>query len=209
MTIFLQQLGRGLRLCPEKEVLTVFDFVAHVNKKFDFESRFRALLKRGDGGIDIKKQITEGFVLLPPGCSIMMEQKARDYVLQTISAAIFTKNKLIQSIQSYTAIPTLSQFITDIHQDVRLIYKGKNCWTSLLKAAGKIIYPEDEITQLLTNNLTKLTHLNSAFYLRFILKIIDEKKIWFVQIEQKKNISIFSVLIFSIKKQIRMNQKLI
>ena len=176
LTIFLQQLGRGLRLCPEKEVLTVFDFVAHVNKKFDFESRFRALLKKGDGGIDIKKQITEGFVLLPPGCSIMMEQKARDYVLQTISAAIFTKNKLIQSIQSYTAIPTLSQFITDIHQDVRLIYKGKNCWTSLLKAAGKITYPEDEITQLLTNNLTKLTHLNSAFYLRFILKIIDEKE---------------------------------
>ena len=139
----------------------------------------------------------------------MMEQKARDYVLQTISAAIFTKNKLIQSIQSYTAIPTLSQFITDIHQYVRLIYKGKNCWTSLLRAAGKVTYQDDSFTQLLTNNLTKLTHLNSAFYLRFILKIIDEKKIWFVQIEQKKNISIFSALIFSIKKQIRMNQKLI
>jgi len=176
LTIFLQQLGRGLRLCPEKEVLTVFDFVAHVNKKFDFESRFRALLKKGDGGIDIKRQITDGFVLLPPGCSIMMEQKARDYVLQTISAAIFTKNKLIQSIQSYTTIPTLGQFITDIHQDVRLIYKGKNCWTSLLKAAGKITYSEDEVTQLLSNNLTKLTHLNCAAYLRFILKIITEKE---------------------------------
>lgn len=176
LTIFLQQLGRGLRLCPEKEVLTVFDFVAHVNKKFDFESRFRALLKKGDGGIDIRRQITEGFVLLPPGCSIMMEQKARDYVLQTISAAIFTKNKLIQSIQSYPSVPTLGQFITDIHQDVRLIYKGKNCWTSLLKAAGKITYQEDEVTQLLTNNLTKLTHLNSATNLRFILKIIEEKE---------------------------------
>lgn len=176
LTIFLQQLGRGLRLCPEKEVLTVFDFVAHVNKKFDFESRFRALLKKGDGGIDIRRQITEGFVLLPPGCSIMMEQKARDYVLQTISAAIFTKNKLIQSIQSYPTVPSLGQFITDIHQDVRLIYKGKNCWTSLLKAAGKITYQEDEITQLLTNNLTKLTHLNSAANLRFILKIIEEKE---------------------------------
>lgn len=176
LTIFLQQLGRGLRLCPEKEVLTVFDFVAHVNKKFDFESRFRALLKKGDGGIDIKKQITEGFVLLPPGCSIMMEQKARDYVLQTISASIFTKNKLCQSIQSYPSVPTLGQFITDIHQDVRLIYKGKNCWTSLLKAADKLTYQEDEVTLLLTNNLTKLTHLNSAANLRFILKIIEEKE---------------------------------
>ena len=176
LTIFLQQLGRGLRLCPEKEVLTVFDFVAHVNKKFDFESRFRALLKKGDGGIDIKKQITEGFVLLPPGCSIMMEQKARDYVLQTISAAIFTSKKLIQSIQSYSFVPTLGQFIADINQDVRLIYKGKNCWTSLLRAAGKVTYQDDSFTQLLTNNLTKLTHLNSAANLRFILKIIEEKE---------------------------------
>ncbi len=176
LTIFLQQLGRGLRLCPEKEVLTVFDFVAHVNKKFDFESRFRALLKKGDGGIDIKKQITEGFVLLPPGCSIMMEQKARDYVLQTISAAIFTSKKLIQSIQSYSFVPTLGQFIADINQDVRLIYKGKNCWTSLLRAAGKVTYQDDSFTQLLTNNLAKLTHLNSAANLRFILKIIEEKE---------------------------------
>lgn len=176
LTIFLQQLGRGLRLCPEKEVLTVFDFVAHVNKKFDFESRFRALLKKGDNGIDIKKQIQEGFVLLPPGCSIMMEQKARDYVLQTISAAIYTSKKLIQTIQSYSSVPTLGEFITDIHQDVRLIYKGKNCWTSLLRAAEKITYQDDEITQLLTSNITKLTHLNSASYLRFILKILNEKE---------------------------------
>lgn len=173
LTIFLQQLGRGLRLCPEKEVLAVFDFVAHVNNKFDFESRFRALLKKGDCGIDIKRQIAEGFVLLPPGCSIVMEQKARDYVLQTISSAIFTKNKLIQSLQSYASIPTLGEFITDIHQDIRLIYRGKNCWSSLLKAAGKITYQEDEITQMLTNNLTKLTHLNCAAYLRFILKIVE------------------------------------
>lgn len=106
----------------------------------------------------------------------MMEQKARDYVLQTISAAIFTSKKLIQSIQSYSFVPTLGQFIADINQDVRLIYKGKNCWTSLLRAARKVTYQDDSFTQLLTNNLTKLTHLNSAANLRFILKIIEEKE---------------------------------
>lgn len=174
--IFIQQLGRGLRLCPEKEVLTVFDFVAHVNKKFDFESRFRALLKKGDGGIDVKKQISEGFVLLPPGCSIMMEQKAQEYILQTISAAIFNSRKLQQSIQSYTGIPTLGEFIKNINQDVRLIYKGKKCWTSLLRDAGKVTYQDDVFTQLLTNNITKLIHLNCANFLRFILKIIKDKE---------------------------------
>ncbi|WP_318661343.1 DUF3427 domain-containing protein [Treponema sp.] len=197
LTIFLQQLGRGLRLCPEKEVLTVFDFVAHVNKKFDFESRFRALLKKGDGGIDIKKQIAEGFVLLPPGCSIMMEQKAQEYVLQTISAAIFTSKKLIQSIQSYSSIPTLGEFIKDINQDVRLIYKGKKCWTSLLREAGKVTYQEDAFTQLLTNNITKLTHLNCANYLRFILKIIDEKeKLVCINQTEEKYLYIFCYNLF-------------
>lgn len=176
LTVFLQQLGRGLRLSPEKDVLTVFDFVAHVNKKFDFESRFRALLKKGDGGIDIKKQINDGFVLLPPGCSIMMEQKAKDYVLQTISAAIFNSKKLVQTIQSYSCILTLGEFVEDIHQDIRLIYKGKNCWTSLLRDAGKVSYEDDETTNLLSANISKLVHLNSASYLHFILRMLDEKE---------------------------------
>ena len=35
LTIFLQQLGRGLRLYPDKQQLTVFDFVAQLNQKYD------------------------------------------------------------------------------------------------------------------------------------------------------------------------------
>ena len=38
LTIFIQQLGRGLRLSPNKQLLTVFDFVAQLNKKYDFTS---------------------------------------------------------------------------------------------------------------------------------------------------------------------------
>ena len=41
LTVFLQQLGRGLRLSEDKECLTVLDFIGQANKKYNF-----ALLNR-------------------------------------------------------------------------------------------------------------------------------------------------------------------
>ena len=43
-TLFLQQLGRGLRKAPGKTVCTVLDFVGTHRKEFRFDRRFRALL---------------------------------------------------------------------------------------------------------------------------------------------------------------------
>ena len=37
-TLFLQQLGRGLRRTPDKAVLTVLDFVGHHRKEFRFDT---------------------------------------------------------------------------------------------------------------------------------------------------------------------------
>lgn len=37
LTVFLQQLGRGLRLSEDKECLTVLDFIGQANKKYNFE----------------------------------------------------------------------------------------------------------------------------------------------------------------------------
>ena len=42
-TVFLQQLGRGLRRAPDKPVLTALDFVGHHRKEFRFDQRFRAM----------------------------------------------------------------------------------------------------------------------------------------------------------------------
>src|SRR5262249_19846052 len=42
LTVFLQQLGRGLRLLEGKECLTVLDFIGQSHVNFNFEARFRA-----------------------------------------------------------------------------------------------------------------------------------------------------------------------
>ena len=173
LTVFLQQLGRGLRLSPGKTELTVLDFVAQANKKYDFASRFRALTLYPEK--NIQKQIKEGFTLLPLGCSIVMEQKARQYILENIQSAIYNKNRLIREINSFPNNPTISQFIESNGLDIRTLYQGKNCWSSLKRDAGKITYIDDEITKRLSKGMSALLHHNTKSFLKFVIDFVNEK----------------------------------
>ena len=173
LTIFLQQLGRGLRLYPGKQQLTVFDFVAQLNQKYDFASRFRSLLMRTDKSV--VDQVKNGFTLLPHGCAIHMEEKAQEYVLQNIKAAIYNKARLVKELRTYTHTPTLAEFIENNGQDVRLIYKGGCCWSSLKREAGMCVYSEDDNTKLFVKGIGNLVHVNTVSYLNFIRKVMLAK----------------------------------
>ena len=86
MTIFLQQLGRGLRLFSEKDCLTVLDFVAQANRKYDFASRYASLL--GKSHVVIKTEIQDGFPHVPTVCSIQLEEIAARHVLENINSRL-------------------------------------------------------------------------------------------------------------------------
>ena len=58
-TVFLQQLGRGLRLARARSVLTALDFVGHQRKEFRFDQRFRALT--GLGRKQLESRSSKGF----------------------------------------------------------------------------------------------------------------------------------------------------
>ena len=170
LTIFLQQLGRGLRLSAGKTELTVLDFVAQANRKYDFASRFRALTLHPEK--NIQKQIKDGFTLLPLGCSIVMEKKARQYILDNITSAIYNKNRIVREIISYTSEPSISQFLENNGQDIRILYQGSNCWSSLKRAAGRISYSDDAITKRLEKGMANLIHHNTSSFLRFVERFI-------------------------------------
>ena len=170
LTIFLQQLGRGLRLSAGKTELTVLDFVAQANRKYDFASRFRALTLHPEK--NIQKQIKDGFTLLPLGCSIVMEKKARQYILDNITSAIYNKNRIVREIISYTSVPSISQFLENNGQDIRILYQGSNCWSSLKRAAGRISYSDDAITKRLEKGMVNLIHHNTSSFLRFVERFI-------------------------------------
>ena len=82
LTIFLQQLGRGLRLHEEKAQLTVLDFIAPQNKQFSFIARYRSLSMRPGKRIDT--QLKAGMPFVPTGCFVHLERQAEKVVLDSI-----------------------------------------------------------------------------------------------------------------------------
>ena len=63
LTIFLQQLGRGLRLSEDKDCLTVLDFIGQAHKNYNFEEKFTALLSHATRSLAL--EMKKGFVNVP------------------------------------------------------------------------------------------------------------------------------------------------
>ena len=139
LTIFLQQLGRGLRLADGKECLTVLDFIGQANKKYDFESKFKALLSNTDR--NISNEIKNGFISAPKGCYIQLEKKAQEYVLENIRTGFDRKDGLIVRIASFTEDTgkplTLTNFVEHYELNLQAIYKKGCSFARLCVMAGK------------------------------------------------------------------------
>jgi superfamily II DNA or RNA helicase len=178
ITIFLQQLGRGLRLADNKECLTVLDFVANSRPEYDFEGKFRALI--GKTNSSVKKEIEDNFPHLPLGCSIILEKKAKESILANIRKATFYGEAMIvQKIINFefqTTLPLNLKNFTEINNlPIEFIYKRK-CWSRLCQLAGKIpsfdTRNEEKIRSAIKN---KWLSTNSFSYFTFILKVAHLK----------------------------------
>lgn len=174
LTVFLQQLGRGLRLAEGKDCLTVLDFVGNSRPEYDFESKFRALI--GKTSTSVQKEIEDDFPHLPLGCSIVLEKKTKETILENIrKATSLNVNQLITKIINFrhqTTLPlTLNNFIELNQIPIETIYK-KDSWSRLCQRARVIddfenIY-EKQIYSAIRN---KWLSTNSTSYFNFILKI--------------------------------------
>jgi hypothetical protein len=79
-TLFLQQLGRGLRLFPGTEVLTVLDFVGHHRSAW---LTLNALDAPAGGGQ--RTEVAEGVIIKPPrACEVVLQRRTRE-ILSKIS----------------------------------------------------------------------------------------------------------------------------
>lgn len=177
LTVFLQQLGRGLRLHEDKECLTVLDFVGQAHKNYNFEEKFRALIGRSN--YSVKHYIENGFLTLPKGCYIQLEKEAKDYILRNIKSATNSKANLINKLktfQSDTCLDLTLENFLDYHH-LRLIdFYGKNgdrSFARLCVLAGvKEEFNEaDEVT--LTKRLKNLFFINSRRFIEFMVNLIN------------------------------------
>lgn len=79
LTVFLQQLGRGLRLSEGKECLTVLDFIGQANKKYNFEEKFAALLSHNNHSMQY--EVKKGFVSYPSRINTIRPQQCTTTIL--------------------------------------------------------------------------------------------------------------------------------
>ena len=180
LTVFLQQLGRGLRLpgsYSEKQCCTVLDFVGNARMEYDFSSKFKALI--GKSNVPIKEEFENGFPHLPLGCGIKLDRKVQENILRNIQKSVNTKaniQRLINNFGLSTDMPlTLCNFLR-LNPNVALedIYKFSDGriggWTWFVEQ----VVPDSEVSVYEAYYRAIDKHLlfcNSKKYLSFLLEL--------------------------------------
>jgi len=178
LTVFLQQLGRGLRLHESKDCLTVLDFVGNSKPEYNFENKFRALV--GKTNTTIIKEVEDDFPHLPLGCSIILEKKTKETILKNIAAATsLNKSKLIQRIQQFQHDTNLNLSLANFSKFYNIplqhIYK-RGSWKRLCQLAAKVNDFDSENEKIIVSAiLNKWLSTNSLSYFSFILKIAKQE----------------------------------
>lgn len=178
LTVFLQQLGRGLRLCEGKEALTVLDFVGQAHKKYNFEDRFKALLTRTRRNVEY--EIKAGFVNVPRGCSIQLEKQAQEYILESIKNSINNssnlKKKLCDLIETRQEL-RVKEFFESYHVSPLEVYNKKITVSGLASKAGLIGETfDEERDNMMALAFGRLSFANSRQWLGFLQEIILQIK---------------------------------
>ena len=196
LTVFLQQLGRGLRTSHGKEFLTVLDFIGQSNKKYNFEEKFMALMNKKNRGV--YREIKDGSLSLPSGCYIEMEKEAMNVVLDNIKQSLNTKTSLIYKLLNFendTGLPlTIENFLTYYHIEERDFYKHGS-FVSLLEKGGRIKRERRKIDDDLDNALKRISYADSVCWLEFLKSLLnsDEQKVNGKMEERMLNMLLFTV----------------
>ncbi len=151
LTVFLQQLGRGLRHAPGKDCLTVIDFVGQAHRRYRIDLKLKALLPKHRFAID--REVELNFPHLPAGCSIQLDRLAREYVLTNIrenlrNLAVQIPERL-QTFESESRLPlTFCNFVRyhEYEPDMLLVRETWSGW----KAKARLVPPplDTDIVQL-------------------------------------------------------------
>lgn len=161
-TLFLQQLGRGLRKAPDKAYCTVLDFVGLHRKEFRFDRRYRALL--GGTRRDVEQQVRQHFPFLPAGCNMQLDQKASEIILRSLREAIPTrwpaKVDELRSLRQAKPELDLAGFLDESGLDLDDVYDGGRGWSDLFEAAGAPVLPAGPHEKVLRRAVGRLLHID-------------------------------------------------
>jgi superfamily II DNA or RNA helicase/HKD family nuclease len=175
-TLFLQQLGRGLRKAKGKAFCTVLDFVGTHRKEFRFDRRYRALL--GGTRRDVERSVQMQFPYLPVGCNMQLDEKATEVVLRSLRDAIPSrwpaKVDELRSLRRDQPDLDLAAFIDESGLDLDDIYAGSKSWSDLLDAAGAPTLPSGPEEVKLRRAVGRLLHMDDQERIGVYRQLLSE-----------------------------------
>ena len=165
-TVFLQQLGRGLRHADGKACLTVLDFIGHAHKNFRYDVRYRALT--GKLAQELTESLEQGFPFLPAGCSIELDRVATEHILENIKTAVGSSMSSVVHELAHQGDVSLDEFLDRAALEPEELYQTKNWYFSKFRERAGLTIPEkgpdfDEFG----GRLHRILHIDAADRLDF------------------------------------------
>jgi hypothetical protein len=177
LTVFIQQFGRGLRKAEGKTHVNILDFVGNSRAEFNYTDRMRVML--GRTSMSVAEEMERDCPHLPLGCRIILEPKAKEYIMNNIRGAIqrFTARKvivLVQNFERHHSVPlTLTSFVNIYQLPLDKLYRGKT-WNQLLYEAGIKSEKSAFNEELSRAVFRKWLATDSYSYLSFIEKLAHQ-----------------------------------
>jgi len=146
LTVFLQQLGRGLRHAPDKDCLTVLDFVGQTHRRYRIDRKLKALLAKRR--FNIQREVEMDFPHLPSGCSIQLDRVAREHVLANIRDNLRNLyNQVPDRLESFeheSGLPlTFGNFVRFHDYEPETLLSGQKTWSQWKATARLTETPND------------------------------------------------------------------
>lgn len=157
-TVFLQQLGRGLRRATGKAVLTVLDFIGQHRREFRFDLRYRALTGASRKGLE--RQIEQGFPFLPAGSQVLLDEVAQRVVLDNVRTQLrFSRRQLAADVRSHGDLG-LAQYLTESGRELVEVYRNNGSWTALRREAGLATHEAGPEETALLRRMAAFAHVD-------------------------------------------------
>lgn len=174
-TLFLQQLGRGLRKYKGKTVCTVLDFVGLHRKEYRFDARFGTILKGARK--QIEEQVEQAFPFLPAGCHMELDHVAKQRVLANIRAAIPSNFKLrvdeLRAIARQQGDVSLKTYLEQSGLTLEDIYASNRSWSAYREAAGLPVLNAGPNEEELRKACGRMLHVDDDHRISAYLRLLS------------------------------------
>ncbi|WP_176491114.1 MULTISPECIES: DEAD/DEAH box helicase family protein [Microbulbifer] len=186
-TLFLQQIGRGLRKSKDKLLCTILDFVGLHRREFRFDRRLSALL--GGSRKYVESQVKSGFPYLPAGCHMELDAIASKVVLESLKSAVPSRwSEKIQELRTLIAAghaPKMAVYLNETGLELSDIYVTNKSWSDLLEAVDNDVLDAGPHEKVLRRAIGRMLHVDDEKRLRLYIALLSAP--------QKPNLDLLSV----------------